>query len=52
LCLVIITIVKDQYSFDDFHPNRDRIYRINTEAIRTNGDREDYASVVEQQLLS
>ena len=44
LCLVIITIVKDQLSFDSFHQNSERIFRINTEAIRTNGDKEDYAS--------
>lgn len=44
LCLVVITIVKDQLRFDTFHPNGDRIFRINTEATRTNGDKEDYAS--------
>ena len=44
LCLLIITIVKDQFSFDKFHPDADRIYRINTEAIRKNGSTEDYAS--------
>ncbi len=44
LCLLIITIVKDQFSFDKFHPDADRIYRINTEAIRKNGSTEGYAS--------
>ncbi len=44
LCLLIITIVKDQFSFDEFHPGADRIYRINTESIRKNGSTEDYAS--------
>ena len=44
LCLLIITIVKDQFSFDKFHPDADRIYRINTESIRKNGSTEDYAS--------
>ncbi|MEP6583430.1 MAG: ABC transporter permease [Ginsengibacter sp.] len=44
LCLLIITIVKDQFSFDKFHPDADKIYRINTEAIRKNGSTEDYAS--------
>jgi len=44
LCLLIITIVKDQFSFDKFHPDADRIYRVNTEAIRKSGGTEDYAS--------
>ncbi len=44
LCLLIITIVKDQFGFDKFHPDADRIYRINTEAIRKNGSTEDYAT--------
>lgn len=45
LALLIIVIIKGQYSFDRNHADSDRIYRINTEAIRTNGDREGYASV-------
>src|SRR4029078_11746218 len=44
LCLLIITILKDQFGFDKFHPDADRIYRINTEAIRKSGGSEDYAS--------
>lgn len=44
VCLLIITILKDQYSFDKFHPDASRIYRINTEAIRKNGSIEAYAS--------
>ncbi len=44
LCLLIITILKDQFSFDKFHPDADRVYRINTEAVRKNGSTEDYAS--------
>ena len=44
LCLLIITIVKDQFGFDKFHPDADRIYRINTEAIRKSGGTEGYAS--------
>ncbi len=44
LCLLIITILKDQFGFDSFHPNADRIYRINTEALRKNGSKEGYAS--------
>src|SRR6185295_15320546 len=44
LGMLIIMIVKEQYSFDDFHQDSDRIYRVNTRAIRTNGDAEPYAS--------
>lgn len=44
LALLIIMIVRDQYTFDNFHKDRDKIYRINTMAIRTNGDTEPYAS--------
>ncbi len=46
LCFVIITILQDQFSFDKFHANADRIYRINTQALRVNGETEDYASTV------
>ncbi len=44
LSLLIILVLKSQYSFDTFHAEADRIYRINTEAIRTSGDTEPYAS--------
>src|SRR5689334_17047232 len=44
LGLLIIIIVKEQYSFDNFHKDADRIYRVNTKALRTNGGTEDYAS--------
>ncbi len=44
LCFLIITIVKDQFSFDEFHPDAYRVYRVNTEAIRKNGSTENYAS--------
>lgn len=45
LGLLIIVIIKEQYAFDNFHQDADRIYRINTKAIRTEGGSEDYASV-------
>lgn len=45
LGLLIILVVKSQYSFDGFHQEANSIYRINTEAIRTNGGTEPYASV-------
>jgi putative ABC transport system permease protein len=44
LGLLIIQIVKDQYSFDRFHKDIDRIYRVNTKAMRISGGSEDYAS--------
>lgn len=44
LALLIIMIVRDQYTFDNFHHNRDNIYRINTMALRVSGDTEPYAS--------
>lgn len=44
LALLIIMIVRDQYTFDNFHRQADKIYRINTRALRTNGGAEPYAS--------
>ena len=44
LGLLIILIIKEQYSFDNFHKDADRIYRINTKALRTDGASEAYAS--------
>lgn len=44
LGLLIILIVKEQYTYDNFHQDTDRIYRVNTAALRVNGDREEYAS--------
>jgi putative ABC transport system permease protein len=44
LCLVLIAILKVQFGYDKFEPGRERIYRINTEAQRKNGDTEPYAS--------
>lgn len=44
LGLLIIMIVRDQYTFDNFHKDPDKIYRVNTRALRTNGDSEPYAS--------
>ncbi len=42
--LLIITVVRNQFGYDTFHPERERIYRIVTEAIRKDGDSEKYAS--------
>jgi putative ABC transport system permease protein len=44
LALLIILVIREQYSFDKFHSDDDRIYRVNTRAIRVNGGVEDYAS--------
>src|SRR6187402_963153 len=44
LGMLIILIVKEQHSFDNFHSDIDRIYRVNTMAVRTDGNREPYAS--------
>lgn len=45
LGLLIIMIIKEQYSFDNFHYDSERIYRVNTHALRVDGGIEDYASV-------
>jgi putative ABC transport system permease protein len=44
LSLLIILIVREQYTYDRFHADAERIYRINTRALRTNGGSELYAS--------
>lgn len=42
--LFIILMIQDAYRYDTFHPDSERVYRINTEAIRKSGHRESYAS--------
>jgi putative ABC transport system permease protein len=44
LGLLIIMVISEQYSFDTFHQDINRIYRINTRAIRKDGGSEPYAS--------
>lgn len=44
VCLLIISITIDQYSYDQFHPLGEETFRINTIAQRKNGDHEPYAS--------
>ncbi len=44
LCMLVIIIIKDQLGYDAFHPNAERTYRVNTEAIRKDGGKEEYAS--------
>ncbi|HRI60783.1 MAG TPA: ABC transporter permease, partial [Saprospiraceae bacterium] len=42
--LLIITIVRNQFGYDKFHPAPERTYRLVTEAIRKEGGSEKYAS--------
>lgn len=42
--MLIILIVKEQLTFDNFHKDGDRIYRVNTMALRVDGGQEPYAS--------
>ena len=44
LGMLIILIVKEQLTFDNFHHDADRIYRVNTMALRVEGGSEPYAS--------
>jgi len=44
LGMLIILIVKEQLTYDNFHKDSDRIYRVNTMALRVDGRQEPYAS--------
>ena len=44
VCFLVIMLIKDAKSYDKFHPESERIYRILTDAQRTNGHSERYAS--------
>ncbi len=44
LALLVIVLIREQYTYDNFHTDADRIYRVNTRALRVTGEREDYAS--------
>jgi putative ABC transport system permease protein len=44
LALLVILIIREQYTYDNFHRDADRIYRVNTRALRVAGGSEDYAS--------
>lgn len=44
LSMLIILIAREQYSTDNFHQDAERIFRVNTMALRVDGDREPYAS--------
>lgn len=45
LGLLVITVIQEQFTYDDFHADADRIYRVNTNALRADGGEEPYASV-------
>jgi putative ABC transport system permease protein len=45
LALLIIIIIKEQYTYDNFHRDSNRIYQVNTVALRVGGGTEPYASV-------
>lgn len=44
LAMLIIIIVRESYTFDNFHQHAARIYRVNTMAHRVEGGAEPYAS--------
>ncbi len=44
LGMLVMMVVRDQLSFDNFHAQASRIYRINTRALRVDGGSEPYAS--------
>jgi putative ABC transport system permease protein len=44
LALLVILLIREQYTYDNFHFDSERIYRINTRALRVSGGSEDYAS--------
>ena len=44
LALLVILILREQFNYDNFHKDSDRIYRVNTRALRVEGGSESYAS--------
>ena len=44
VCLLLIMIIKDANEYDRFHPDSDRVYRVNTDMLRKNGDKNLYAT--------
>ena len=42
--LLILMVIREQFTFDNFHRDADRIYRVNTRALRAEGGTESYAS--------
>ncbi len=44
VCLLSIMLIKDSHSYDLFHPEADRVYRVITNPVRKSGGEEPYAS--------
>src|SRR5688500_11951005 len=44
VCMMVMIRIKDQFSYDRFHPNADRIFRIVSEAKNKNADVFRFAS--------
>jgi len=44
LSLLVIIIIRQSLTYDNFHDDSDRIYRVNTRALRVGGGAEPYAS--------
>ena len=42
--LFVLLLFRDAHRYDQFHPQSERVYRVNTEAHRKGGDTEGYAS--------
>ncbi|MEO8763751.1 MAG: ABC transporter permease [Ginsengibacter sp.] len=45
-CIVIYIITSYEFSFDKFHPDKERIYRITGENLRNNGEKEFLNSII------
>src|SRR5687768_6472257 len=44
LAMLIIMIIREQYTFDNFHQDSDRIYRVNTKLLHPEWGAVDFAS--------
>ncbi len=44
VCLFILLLLRNAYGYDQFHPEADRVFRINTEALRKGGGGDPYAT--------
>src|SRR5215212_9543179 len=45
-CIVIYLITNYEFSFDKFHPDKERIYRVTGELLRNNGEKEFLNSII------
>ncbi|MBL7846523.1 MAG: ABC transporter permease [Cyclobacteriaceae bacterium] len=44
LGMLILLIIKDQFTFDNFHPESDRVYRVNSRVVHPDWGMVDFAS--------